>query len=124
MNRDGLKRQLPYVVVAGWGALNGVLLAVLGIYGESSLVFWLWGGVVVLLELAALAVLVSSRSGPDQQVRYRVPYRGAAAVPPAAFGCALVALAFVYGLWLLALAVPLLAVAIAMAVHGTAAEED
>jgi hypothetical protein len=44
-------------------------------------------------------------------------------VPPAAFGCALVALAFVYGLWLLALAVPLLGVAVALAVHGTTASE-
>lgn len=118
-----MKRHLPVVVVAGWGAVNGVLLAVLAIYGESSLVFWLWGGVVALLELAALAVLASSRSGPDQHVRYRVPDRGAGAVPPAAFGCALVALAFVYGLWLLALAVPLLGVAVALAVHGTTASE-
>ncbi|MER6979114.1 hypothetical protein ABT317_19505, partial [Streptomyces carpinensis] len=102
-----MKRHLPYVVVAGWGALNGLLLAVLGIYGESSLVFWLYGGVVALLEVAALAVLASSRTGPDQHVRYRVPDRGAGAVPVVALGCALVALAFVYGLWLLALAVPL-----------------
>jgi hypothetical protein len=118
-----VKRHLPFVVVGGWGLLNGVLLAVLGIYGESSLVFWLWGGVVVLLELAAVLVLASSRLGPDQHVRYRVPDRGAGAVPAAAFGFALVALAFVYGLWLLALAVPLLGVAIALAVHGTTASE-
>ncbi|MFF0462575.1 hypothetical protein [Streptomyces mexicanus] len=118
-----MRRHLPYVVVAGWGVLNGILLAVLGVYGESSLVFWLYGCVVALLELAALAVLASSRSGPDQQVRYRVPERGAAAVPVFAGGCALVALAFVYGLWLLALAVPLLGVALALAVHGTTASE-
>ncbi|MEV8066552.1 hypothetical protein AB0P32_10460 [Streptomyces sp. NPDC085995] len=119
-----MKRHLPAVVVAGWGAFNGVLLAVLGIYGESSLVFWLYGGVVALLELAALAVLASSRRGPDQHVRYRVPDRGAAAAPVTAFGCLLVALAFVYGMWLLALAVPLLAVAIALAAHGTTASEE
>ncbi|PZH04838.1 hypothetical protein C1I97_19095 [Streptomyces sp. NTH33] len=119
-----MKRHLSALVVAGWGALNGVLLAVLGIYGESSLVFWLWGSVVALLGLAALAVLASSRSGPEQQVRYRVPNRGAAAAIPAAFGCFVVALAFVYGLWLLALAVPLLGVAAAMAVRGTGPREE
>jgi hypothetical protein len=112
------------VVVAGWGGLNALLLAVLAVYGESSLVFWLWGGVVVLLELAAVAVLVSSRTGPEQQVHYRVPDRGAGAVLPAAAGCALIALGFVYGLWLLAFAVPLLGVAVALAVRGTTAREE
>ncbi|GEC05351.1 hypothetical protein SSP24_30060 [Streptomyces spinoverrucosus] len=119
-----MKRHLPFVVVAGWGALNGVLLAVLAVYGESSMVFWLWGGAVVLLALVALAVLAACRSGPDQHVRYRVPDRGAGAVVPAAFGLLLVALAFVYGLWLLALAGPLLLVAVALAVRGTTAREE
>ncbi|MFF7790200.1 hypothetical protein [Streptomyces sp. NPDC007991] len=119
-----MKRHLPFVVVAGWGALNGILLAVLVGYGENSLVYWLWGGVVVLLELAAVAVLASSRSGPDQHVRYRVPDRAAGAVPPAALGLLLVALAFVYGWWLLALAGPLLLVAAALAVRGTTAREE
>ncbi|MBV7697817.1 hypothetical protein [Streptomyces sp. TRM70350] len=118
-----MKRHLPFVVVAGWGVLNGVLLAVLAVYGEDPMVFWLWGGVVVLLELAAVAVLASSRSGPEQHVRYRVPDRAAGAVVPAAFGFLLVALAFVYGLWLLALAGPLLLVAVALAVRGTTARE-
>ncbi|MEV0688898.1 hypothetical protein [Streptomyces sp. NPDC050388] len=119
-----MKRHLSVLVVAGWAGLNGVLLAVLGIYGESSLVFWLWGSVGLLLGLAAVLVFLSSRSGPDQQVRYRVPDRGAGAALPAAFGFLLVALAFVYGLWLLALAVPLLGVAVAMAVRGTAPREE
>ncbi|WP_069813177.1 hypothetical protein [Streptomyces sp. TP-A0874] len=119
-----MRRHLSAVVVAGWGALNGLLLTVLGIYGESSLVFWLWGGTVALLELAAVFVLLSSRFGPDQHVRYRLPDRGAAAALPAALGCALVALAFVYGLWLLALAVPLLALAAARAVRGVSAWEE
>ena len=119
-----MKRHLSFVVVAGWGVLNGVLLVVLAVYGESSMVYWLWGGAVVLLELAAVAVLASSRSGPDQHVRYRVPDRGAGAVVPAAFGFLLVALAFVYGWWLLALAGPLLLVAAALAVRGTSAREE
>lgn len=119
-----MKRHLPFWIVAGWGGLNAVLLAVLAIYGESSLTYWLWGGSVAGLELAALFVLLSSRSGPEQHVRYRVPDRGAGATLPAALGCVLIALAFVYGLWLLALAVPLLAVAVALAVRGTTVPEE
>nr|WP_206326104.1 hypothetical protein [Streptomyces sp. N502] len=99
-------------------------MAVLAVYGENALVFWLWGSVVVLLALVAVAVLASSRSGPEQHVRYRVPDRAAGAVVPAAFGFLLVALAFVYGWWLLALAGPLLLVAVALAVRGTTAREE
>lgn len=118
-----MRRHLPAALVAGWGLCNGVLLAVLAVYGESPMVYWLWGGVVVLLQLAALAVLLSSRTAPDQHVRYRVPDRGAGAVLPAAAGLLLVALCFVYGRWLLVVAVPLLAVAAALAVRGTTARE-
>ncbi|MEU1785795.1 hypothetical protein ABZ553_07895 [Streptomyces sparsogenes] len=119
-----MKRHLSFVVVAGWGLLNGVLLTVLAVYGENTLTYWLWGGVVVLLELAAGLVLASSRSGPDQHVRYRVPDRAAGAVVPAAFCFLLIALAFVYGWWLLALAGPLLLVAAALAARGTTAREE
>ncbi|MEU6095096.1 hypothetical protein [Streptomyces sp. NPDC047079] len=118
-----MKRHLSFVVVAGWGLLNVALLAILAVYGESSLVFWLWGGAVALLGLAALLVLASSRTGPDEHVRYRVPQRGAGAVLPAALGCAFIALCFVYGRWLLAIAVPLLALAGGMALRGTAPRE-
>jgi hypothetical protein len=87
------------------------------------MVYWLWGGVVLVLELAALAVLLSSRTAPDQHVRYHVPDRGAGAVLPAAIGLLLVTLCFVYGRWLLAVAVPLLILAAALAVRGTTARE-
>ncbi|MFI0167522.1 hypothetical protein [Streptomyces sp. NPDC017095] len=119
-----MKRHPAFLVVAGWGGLNAVLLAVLVLYGESALTYWLWGASVAGLELAALLVLVSSRAGPEQHVRYRLPDRGAGAALPAALGCVLTALVFVYGLWLLALAVPLLAVALALFVRGTAAREE
>ncbi|MFJ7149133.1 hypothetical protein ACIQVT_13165 [Streptomyces sp. NPDC100445] len=119
-----MRRHLPFVVVAGWGVLNALLLAVLTVYGESAMVYWLWGGAVLGIELAALLVLLSSRWGPEQHVRYRVPDRGAAAALPAGLGCVLVALAFVYGAWLLAVAVPLLGVAVVLAVRGTTAREE
>ncbi|MER7895771.1 hypothetical protein ACWD0Z_11340 [Streptomyces sp. NPDC003007] len=119
-----MKRHLSFVVVAGWGLLNALLLTVLVVYGENTMVYWLWGSVVVVLELAALLVLASSRTGPDQHVRYRVPDRSAGAVAPAAFGFLLVALSFIYGWWLLAVAGPLLLVAAALAVRGTTAREE
>ncbi|MFI6356243.1 hypothetical protein ACIBJF_27030 [Streptomyces sp. NPDC050743] len=118
-----MKRHLPAAVVACWGLLNGVLLAVLAVYGESALVYWLWGAVVLVLQLAAVAVLLSSRAAPDHHVRYHVPDRGAGAVPAAAVGLLLVGLCFVYGRWLLAVAVPLLGVSAALAARGTAARE-
>ncbi|GGW15888.1 hypothetical protein GCM10018980_51050 [Streptomyces capoamus] len=118
-----MKRHLPAVLVAGWGVLNGLLLVVLAVYRENSMTYWLWGGVVLVVELAALAVLVSSRAGTDQHVRYRVRDRGAGGVLPAAIGLLLVALCPVYGLWLLVVAVPLLMLSVALAVHGTTARE-
>ncbi|MFJ8781825.1 hypothetical protein [Streptomyces sp. NPDC102476] len=119
-----MKRHPAFAVVAGWGGLNALLLAVLVLYGENSMTYWLWGASVAMVELAALLVLVSSRTGPEQHVRYRVPDRGAGAALPAALACVLTGLAFVYGLWLLALAVPLLALAVALVVRGTTAREE
>ncbi|MER6091001.1 hypothetical protein [Streptomyces bluensis] len=114
-----MKRLPAFVVVAGWALFNGLLLAVLGIYGEQDLVFWLWGGVVVLLGMTALLVLVSSRSEPEQHVRHRLPRGGAAAVPPAAVGIALGVLGVLaYGLWLLVLAIPPLVVAVVLLARG------
>ncbi|MEU4040127.1 hypothetical protein [Streptomyces collinus] len=51
-----MRRHLSVVVVAGWGLLNGLFLAVLAVCGESALVYWLWGGTVLMLELLAVAV--------------------------------------------------------------------
>ncbi|MEU0218811.1 hypothetical protein ABZ281_28590 [Streptomyces sp. NPDC006265] len=53
-----------------------------------------------------------------------MPDHGAAAAVPAGFGGAFVALAFVYGLWLPVVAVPLLAAAAVMAVRGTTPREE
>jgi hypothetical protein len=113
-----VKRHAAAIMVAGWGLLNGVLLAVLAVYGETGLVYWLWGSVVALLEFAALLVLGSSEAGPEEHTRYRLPRGGAAAVLPAAAGITMGVLSSVYGLWLLVVAVPLLGVAAALALRG------
>ncbi|MFH9085812.1 hypothetical protein [Streptomyces sp. NPDC017673] len=119
-----MKRHLTAVLVAGWGALNGLLLVVLAVYRENVMTYWLWGGVVLVLELFALAVLASSRARTDQHVRYRVPDRGAGGVLPGAIGLLLVGLCLVYGYWLLVVAVPLLMLSVALAVRGTTAREE
>lgn len=111
------RRHPAYLVVAGWGLANGVLFVVLVIYGESSFVLWLFGAVAAFLELVAMVVLISSRRGPQEHMHYNLPAGGGAAAFPAAVSIGLAALGFVYGFWLLALAVPLLAVAIALAVR-------
>lgn len=118
-----MRRHLPAVLVAGWGVLNGLLLVVLAIYRENTMTYWLWGGVVLVLQLFALAVLVSSRARPDQHVRYRVPDRGAGGVLPGAVGLLLAGLCLVYGRWLLVVAVPLLMLSVALVVRGTTARE-
>ncbi|MET8586542.1 hypothetical protein ABZX39_37635 [Streptomyces collinus] len=88
LGHERVRRRLPALVVAAWGLINGPFLAVLAIHGGSALVYWLWGGAVLVLELFAVAVLLSSRTGPGRHVRHLVPGLGAGAVPPAAFGLA------------------------------------
>ncbi|MFF7238096.1 hypothetical protein [Streptomyces collinus] len=117
---ERVKRHLPALVVAGWGLVNGPFLAVLAIRGESALFYRLWGGAVLVLELFAVAVLLSSRTGPGQHVRHTVPDREAGAVLPAASGPAGL---FVHGRRLLVTAVPLLGEAAAMTKHGTTVRE-
>lgn len=114
-----MRRHAAVLVVAGWGAFNGVLLAVLAVYGEQGLVYWLWGGVVVLVGVAALLVLRSSHREPEQHTRYRVPRGGGPAVPPAALGITLAVLSLAYGPWMLSLAAPPLIVAAVLAVRRT-----
>ncbi|MHC3474869.1 hypothetical protein ACYF6T_40135 [Streptomyces sp. 7R007] len=111
------KRHPGWAVTAAWGALNGILVGILALYHEDLLAVMLYVGAAVLVEIAALAVLVSSRRGPREHMRYRVPAGGGAAVPVAAAGLTIAALGFVYGFWLMSLAVPVLAVAAALAVH-------
>ncbi|GAA2483554.1 hypothetical protein [Streptomyces longisporus] len=112
-----IKRYPGWAVMAGWGLANGVLAAVLAIYHEALTAVLLYVGAVILIEAAALAVLISSRRGTREQTNYRVPYAGGAAVLPAAVGLTLAALSLAYGPWMLSLAVPLLAVAAAVAIH-------
>jgi hypothetical protein len=114
-------RHPAFWVVGGWALFNGVLLAVLTIYGESPLVYWLWGAVLALLALATLAVLRSSRSGPEQHTRYRVPPSGGGAVLPTAAGVAVLLLGFVYSFWFLVVAGPLLVTGAALALRDRAA---
>ncbi|SFC79670.1 hypothetical protein [Streptomyces aidingensis] len=114
-----LTRHPALLVVAGWTLFNGLLFALLAGYGEGAVAMWLWAGSLALLAGATAAVLWSVRRGPEQHRRYRLVTGGAAAVLPAAAGAGLLGLATVYGWWMAALAVPVLALAALLALAGT-----
>lgn len=48
-------------VIAGWGALNGVLVAVLLIYARDVFALALYASVVLLLEVVAVAAFLTHR---------------------------------------------------------------
>ncbi|WP_165989731.1 hypothetical protein [Streptomyces sp. YIM 98790] len=108
-------RHPAFLVVAGWTLFNGLLFAVLALYGEGAVALWLWAGSLALLAGATAAVLVASRRGPEQHRHYRLATGSTAAVLPAAAGAALLGLTAVYGWWMLAFALPVLAVAAVLA---------
>ncbi|TQJ91250.1 hypothetical protein [Streptomyces sp. SLBN-31] len=112
-----IKKHPGWAVMAAWGLFNAILAAILVIYREDLIAIMLYVGAVVLIEVAALAVLISSRRGQREPVTHRLPVRGAVAVPPAAAGLTLAGLSLAYGPWMLSLAIPLLMVAAALAVH-------
>lgn len=80
-------------VVAGWAALNGVLVIVLVVYREAPMAIALYAGAVVLVFAFGAAVWV--RHGSVPQVRRTVPMRGASAVA-GAFAVAMIGLSFIY----------------------------
>ncbi|WP_225813606.1 hypothetical protein [Streptomyces spinosus] len=111
------KKDPGAALVAGWGLFNGLLAAVLVIYHGHLIAVMLYVGAVVLIGLAAVAVLVSARRNPQGQVDQRLAVRGAATLPLMAVGLTLALLTLVYGPWMLSLSVPLLLVAVAVAIH-------
>ncbi|RKN39008.1 hypothetical protein [Streptomyces hoynatensis] len=116
-----MTRHPGFLLVAGWALLNGLLLAVLAIYGESATALACYGIAVGLLALAALAVLASSVRGPREHTRYRLPVRPGSAVLPLAAAAGLAVLAYPYGWWLLPIAAALLGLSLALAAHDRAA---
>lgn len=111
------KKYPAWAVMAAWGLCNGVLAAVLAVYHGHLIALMLYVGAVVLIELAAVPVLLSARRSPRVQVQQSLTVRGALALPFMAVGLTLAALTLVYGPWMLSLAVPLLLVAFALAYH-------
>ncbi|WP_306187323.1 MULTISPECIES: hypothetical protein [unclassified Streptomyces] len=111
-----IKKYPGWAVMAAWGVFNGLLAAVLAVYRGHLIALMLYVGAVVLVEIAAVPVLLSARRA-DGQERHRLPVRGAVAVPLMAVGLTLAGLTLAYGPWMLSLAVPLLLVSFALAVH-------
>ncbi|WNM32586.1 hypothetical protein RKE30_20275 [Streptomyces sp. Li-HN-5-11] len=115
-----IKKYPGWAVMAAWGLFNAVLVAVLVVYQGHIIAVALYAGAVVLLEAAAVPVLLSARRGGDVQQRQRLAVQGAAALPLMAVGLTLALLTLAYGPWMLSLAVPLLLVACALAIHAGA----
>lgn len=117
-----MKRRIAYVVVAGWGLYNGVLVGVLGAYGGKPIEFWLYAAVAGLIEIAAIAVLVSETIGMPEHLRYRLPVGGGAGAMPAAFAGGLGAASWIFGSWLLLPAAVLGMTALALAIRTSRAK--
>jgi hypothetical protein len=112
-----VKRRAAYLVVAGWGLFNGLLVGILAAYGGTPTELWLYAGVAGIVELWALAVLVSEHLGTPEQARYRIPVGGGAGAMPAAFAGGLGAASWVFGTWMLLPAAVLGMAALGIAVH-------
>lgn len=112
-----IKKYAGWAVMAGWGLFNGVLAAVLVVYHAHLIAVLLYAGAVVLIELAAVPVLLSARRHRPGRGRQNLPVQGAVALPLIAVGLTLAGLTLAYGPWMLSLAIPLLLVAFALAVH-------
>lgn len=112
-----IRKYPEWAVMAAWGLFNGILAAVLAVYHGRVIAVMLYVGAVVLLELAAVPVLVAARRNPGGQAHHSLGVRGAVALPLTAVGLTLAMLTLAYGPWMLSLAVPLLLVAFAVAVH-------
>lgn len=112
-----MKRRLAYLVVAGWGLFNGLLVGVLAAYGGTPTELWLYAGVAGIIEIWAVAVLVSETLGVDQHAHYRLPVGGGAGAMPAAFAGGLGAASWAFGSWMLLPAAALGLTALAIAVH-------
>lgn len=115
---DGLMGAAPAHLVGLWATLNAALACVIVLYdpplGPLPLVLHLVG--TTLVTIYGIAVLVTLRrrgSGPQLRLPYRSVAAGATGVVALVLG-----LAWVYGVWLLALLPYPLVVAVVMAVRG------
>lgn len=112
MTDGAVKGAAPAHVVGLWATLNAALAGVLIVYGEWAMPVVLHFVGTTLVTVFAIAVLVSMRrhgTGPQ----LRLPYRSVAALATGVV-VLLLALAWVFGLWFLALVPYPLVVALVM----------
>lgn len=106
-------RLTAVMVVAGWGAANGLLTALLAGMGGSAVVVAIYGAAVFLVEVVAVAVLLSRRRRPSGLPALNPPV-GSAVLLAAAV--TLAGLGLPFGWWLTILAIPMF---VAAAVYET-----
>lgn len=92
------------LVVAGWGALNALLTALLAGMGGTAVPLTIYGAAVILVELVAAAAALSRRWRPAGPAR-RAPPGGATALL-LAIGAAVAGLGLAFGWWVTILSVP------------------
>ncbi|HEU5033478.1 MAG TPA: hypothetical protein VFT62_01840 [Mycobacteriales bacterium] len=87
-------------VIAGWGAVNGVLVAILLAYGGGVFELSLYASVVLLLELVAVAAFVSNQRLGDTPPVSPAPSRSRQSLL-AALVVAFVGLGLVYRVYMM-----------------------
>ena len=102
-------RMTAPVVVAGWGAANGLLTALLAGMGGSAVVVGIYGGAVTLIEVIAVSVLISRRRRASAPRTADPPAASAILVAAAAL---LAGIGLAFGWWTALLALPLLVAAV------------
>jgi hypothetical protein len=102
--RQSAKAGPAALVVAIWGAANGLLTALLAGMGGTAVVLWIYGGAVSLTELVAAAAFIAGRLRPTGPPP-RQPLGGGTALL-FALGAALSGFGLAFGWWILLVAVP------------------
>ena len=102
------------LVVAAWGAANGLLTALLAGMGGSAVVLIIYGAAVVLVELVAAAAAIARRRGPAGPGR-RQPGGGTAVL--LAVGALLAGLGLAFGWWITIVSVPVFVAAVIQEVY-------
>jgi hypothetical protein len=98
------------LVVAGWGVLNGVLVAVLAGFGEEPAVLALYGSAAGLVEIIALVVWAGTRRWRRRRV-WRRAANGDSVLILAA-GILAAALGWAFAWWFALVAIPVLILAL------------
>jgi O-antigen/teichoic acid export membrane protein len=98
------------LVVAGWGVLNGALVAVLAGFGEQAAVLALYASAAALVEVIALVVWAGVRRRRRHRVWRRAPSGDSMLILAA--GIAVAGLGWAFAWWFALASIPVFVLAI------------